>query len=183
MRIGCDLDGVIIDHRGHQSLLLREIGFDIPRQELYKDKIKKLLTPGQYKEFQNKLYGEMSLRANAVLGARKALLKLKADGHEVRIISRRNAGASFARQWLIEHGFSKVFSPDTIHFVKSDMGKEVLCQKLHVELYVDDLPGVLEILKTPAHKILLSHRPQQHPAATFTTNNWPDIVGHIKTLG
>lgn len=183
MRIGCDLDGVLVDHRNNQSFLLKRWGFEVPKQDLTKDKIKSLLNNEQYKKFTEELYGQMSLGAEEVAGAKQALSELSAHGHEIRIISRRNAGLSFALQWLREHRFFKFLPLGMVHFVKSNSEKEILCKQFNIKLQIDDTPEVLETLKTPAHKILLSRHISRHPAATFTCDNWPDILSYIKTLG
>ena len=176
MNIGCDLDGVIIDHCKNQRRLLKKRGFDMPLARISKEVIKRLLGPEEYRVFQQELYGEISREAEEVDGAKKGLEALISYGHEIRIISCRSENRNFALGWLRVHGFYALFKETRIHFVDADEKKEEICKMFSIKLHIDDSPKVLGGLYTPVYKILLSKTSSFCPVATHIVRNWPDLV-------
>lgn len=182
MNISCDLDGVIIDHKGNQQQLLWKYGFSIPRDDISRELIKSLLSPEEYLEFKEKIYEAMSAQAEEIAGARQVLQRLLGEGHAVSIISRRGRGKAQALAWLADRGFTKFLPESQIHFVDTNEEKEILCKKFNIDLHIDDLPEILEILKTPKHRILFSASIRKHHAATAVVKNWEELDNLFQTL-
>lgn len=179
MNLGFDLDGVIIDHADHKKALLTKRGFsDAAHFEHHE--IRNLLGDKEYKAFQNELYGRMSLYAPEIVGAKESLTRLKAAGHNLRIVSQRALGKDFAFQWLSDHGFQGHLFPDSaIHFVVTNEDKEIICRQFGIALHVDDSLSVLRILSTPQHRILFGYSGSIPPAATAVAPDWPSVERYI----
>ncbi len=177
MNIGCDLDGVIIDHRKNQRQLLLKRGFDIGEDKISKDLIESLLGPVDLERFKTELYDGMGLTAGEIKGAKEAVAHL-ASRHDFRIISKRK-NPELAIQWLGEHGFNRVLDQSRMHFVSENRDKDGVCREFKVELHIDDLPEVLEKLTAPQHKILFGAS-GPHPAATAVVENWDELLKYIE---
>jgi len=155
-RIGIDLDGVIIDHTPAKLHLAAGFGFVLEPWQTNTNLMKGFMPIERYRALQESLYGEMTLRAPAVSGAKESLTAAMDSGFEPHLISRRSAASvPFARDWLASHGFSGIFSEDRIHFCPSDAEKAVVCGHLSIASFVDDKLSVLMGLPPVARRILL----------------------------
>jgi len=196
MNIGCDLDGVIIDHSYNQALMLAERGFIIPREKLSKQKLKTLLTPEQYSSFKKELYDIRSLSAQEITGATDALQTITSLGHEIRIISRRDTSSAHALQWLDTHGILSIIPQSHIHFVQTYAQKEEVCRQYDIQIHIDDSPEVFELLRTPRHHILFDqfghHQGNKEKykavkeyfkhAQFISVRSWRDILNSLQHL-
>lgn len=181
MHMGTDLDGVIIDHTHNKRFLMEKRGFFLDDNELARESIQKYLTLEDYTIFKRELYDGMGMSAPPMPGAHAALTSLAAAGHELRLISRRKY-PRFAIEWLKQNGFYDFFGEARAHFVSIDDEKEHICREHGVELHIDDLPEVMEKLKTPRYRILFGYHEPTHPAATAVAKTWGDVVGYIALL-
>ena len=183
MNIGCDLDGVIIDHSYNQALMLAERGFIIPRRDITKQKLKELLTPEQYDMFKRELYDIRAHIAPQISGAFDALSRIASSGHNIRIISRRNISGAQALQWLDAHGFTSLIPIERIHFVRTYEEKEQICRKYDIELHIDDSPEVFDCLSTPAHRILFDPFGHHHfyPRVTLM-RSWKQALSYLDCI-
>jgi len=123
-RVGFDLDGVLADH------------------EENKEK-----TGGNKKIY----YGELSLTAGVIKGAKETVEELAKDC-ELFVISRRvPENREFARKWLEEH-FD--FPPENVFFVDKDEEKAEIIKKMGIGFFIDDRTEVLNAIKEPTKKFL-----------------------------
>lgn len=184
MNIGCDLDGVIIDHSYNQALMLAERRFIIPRTELSKQKLKKLLTPEEYINFKKELYDVRSLSAQEITGAVSTLREIASLGHKIRIISCRDISSAHALQWLDAHSIFSVIPPSRIHFVQTYAQKEDICRQYNVQTHIDDSPEVFEFLRTPRHRVLFDQfgHHQTNNQKHIPVRSWQDILDSLKRL-
>lgn len=180
MNIGCDLDGVIIDHSYNQALMLAERGFIVPRKDISKEKLKTLLTPAEYAVFKQELYDTRGFSAQEIDGALDALRTIASYGHIIRIISRRNKSSIQALQWIKYHGILSTIPQSHIHFVKTHEQKEKVCRMYNVTAHIDDSPEVFEALRTPPHRILFdpfSHH--DYNKQVTIARSWSDVLSFI----
>lgn len=177
MRIGCDLDGVIIDHHMNERRLVAKCGIVIPRGATARIDIKNLFSPAEYDEMRKELYGAYSIVASEVIGARRALKQLVRQGHDVRIISRRHPKSrQFARRWLSLHGFEIIIPASHIHFIAGGASKEALCKKFSIDVYVDDWDFELRHLVTPRVKVLFGSQLKKPFSGVIGVPTWSALA-------
>lgn len=184
MNIGCDLDGVIIDHSYNQALMLAERGFVIPRQDISKQKLKNLLTAQEYNIFKRELYDTRGQSGKEINGALSALHAITKQGHTIHIISRRDKSSAQAFQWIKAHGILSVIPQSHIHFVQTYQQKEDLCRIHAIVTHIDDSPEVFDALRTPRLRILFdpfAHHHYDHNVIT-TARSWNDILLYLKQI-
>lgn len=153
-KIGFDFDGVIIDHTMSKIKKAKEFGLDIKPHQTPSNRLKKIMDRKYYRQMQKYIYGSGTPEAPIVKGAGSALSLLKGFGHEMFIISRR--GHEFhvpALKWL-EKNLPGVFDLQKALFVEKDEGKDGLCQKFNIQVYIDDKVSVLEKIKSVDKKFL-----------------------------
>lgn len=184
MNIGCDLDGVIVDHSYNEVMMLAERGIHIVRENITKKILKQLLAMEQYYQFKQELYNTRAGTADEIEGAFNALQKIVLLGNTVHIISRRNQSGKQALQWLDAHGFFSFIPQDHIHFVSAYNDKEGVCRRYNIDLHIDDSPEVFDVLFTPRHRILFDplsrHRDQKNVLFAQSWDDIPDIIAHAQ---
>ncbi|GEM_PF-4587463 len=180
MNIGCDLDGVIIDHSYNEALMLAECGIMIPRADITKQWLKEFFTPEQYELFKQELYDFRSSAAQEIEGALRSLHALTYAGHTIRIISRRIQSNDQALQWLDVHGYLAFIPREQIYFVHTYEDKETICRQQEINVHIDDSPEVFDALRTPRLRILFDpfsqHQNQQN---IFPARSWTDVLSII----
>ena len=180
MNIGCDLNGVIIDHSSNQALMLAECGIVIPRAEITRQWLKEFFTPEQYDLFKQELYDVRSSVAKEIQGALHALYALTYAGHTIRIISRMNKSSNQGLQWLDAHGYLAFIPREQIHFVSTYEDKETICRQWGIDALIDDSPEVFDVLRTPHLRILFDpfcyHQDQQN---IFLAQSWAGVLSII----
>ncbi|HTM68099.1 MAG TPA: hypothetical protein VL426_02265, partial [Candidatus Binatia bacterium] len=68
LRIGIDLDGVLIDHREHKRKLAEEYGFALEPWQSNSNVLRKFVPEDVYRSMQEALYGQLTRVAPAVAG-------------------------------------------------------------------------------------------------------------------
>lgn len=180
MNIGCDLDGVIVDHSYNEVIMLAERGIHIVRENITKKILKQLLAPEQYYQFKQELYNTRADTADEIEGAFNALQKIVLRGNTVHIISRRNQSGKQACQWLDAHGFFSFIPPEQIHFVSAYKDKEDVCRLYNIDLHIDDSPEVFDVLRTPRYRILFDPLSQhRNKKNVLFARSWHDILNII----
>ncbi len=151
-RIGIDLDGVIIDHREHKRMLAEEYGFALEPWQTNSN-IMRQHVPGEvFDTMQTDLYGSLTRKAPAVAGALQLLPSLKA---EVYIVSSRRAGSiRHAQDWLLSHRVYDSVPAERIFFCGTDGEKRGYCDRLGIDLFLDDKISVLEGLGAKTKRVL-----------------------------
>lgn len=183
MNIGCDLDGVIIDHSYNQALMLAQRGFIVPRQDISKQKLKTILTPEEYTVFKQELYDTRGQSGKEIHGALDALRTLTAQGNTIRIISRRDKSSAQALQWIETHGVFSFIPQSHIHFVQTYKQKEDLCRTHAIAAHIDDSPEVFAVLRTPRLRILFDPFAHYHyDNNVITARSWDDILLCLKQI-
>ena len=193
MRIGLDFDNTIACYDSAIARLAENM-FDLPshlpRTKLgVRDYLRGQGRESDWTIFQGELYGPGMQYAEVYQGALETMLLLSAEGHELFIISHRSktpyAGPSYdlheaARCWvkqrLQSHG---LFSKDQVYFLESKNEKVRMIGMLGCELFLDDLPEVLEDADFPlsTRGILFAPDSRKKPSSThFTTSGqWTSL--------
>lgn len=156
VKIGLDLDGVIIDHTQNKIKTATELGFSVTAKETTSSKFLKAKMPDEaYMELQSRTYDEMSPTAPPIPGAIKSIKELHNRGFELFIISRRKIPGP-AVDWLQRYGILDIIPKEKIFFVKKDDQKEKIAQKLKLDIILDDQCKVLKELKSVKHTIFFN---------------------------
>lgn len=135
-RIGFDLDGVLADHAKNRKKTTKSLGLKENSEEV--------------KEI---IYGELSLTAGVIKGAKKAVRTLDKDFELFVISRRRQKHGRYAMAWLKEN-FN--FSPKNIFFVDKKKDKADVVKKLGVGFFIDDDASVLGLIPDNVKKFLFT---------------------------
>ena len=152
LRIGIDLDGVMIDHRGHKRRLAEEYGFALEPWQTNSNVMGRYLPEDVYRPLQESLYTRLTREAPPVAGALERLPEIKA---EVYIISARRADSiRFAQDWLVSHRIYDFVPAERIYFCGNDEEKRGYCDRLGIDMFLDDKVRVLEALSGRTKRVL-----------------------------
>jgi len=152
LRIGIDLDGVLIDHREHKRKLAEEYGFALEPWQSNSNVLRKFVPEDVYRSMQEALYGQLTRVAPAVAGCLEQLPHLKA---ELYIVSARRADTiRFAQDWLVSHRIYDFVPAERIYFCGNDEEKRGYCDRLAIDMFLDDKVSVLEALSGRTRRVL-----------------------------
>lgn len=156
IKIGIDLDGVVIDHTENKIKAARELGFSVTAKETTSSKFLKAKMPDEtYKALQRRVYDEMSSTAPPIPQALESIRELHNRGFELFIISRRKIPGP-AVDWLRRYGVLEIIPKEKVFFVKEDHQKERIAQKLKIDILIDDQHKVLKELKSVKHVVFFN---------------------------
>jgi len=152
LRVGIDLDGVIIDHRHHKCLLARERGLELEPWQANSNLMKQFVPGDVYEAIQAPLYSRLTPAAPPVEGALEYLPLLQA---EVYIVSaRRPETIRYAQEWLLKHRVYDIVPADRVFFCGSGAEKRGYCERLGLSVFLDDRLNFLEMLPPQTRKVL-----------------------------
>jgi hypothetical protein len=187
MKIGLDLDGVIIDHASSKILKAKELGYNIKPCETLTHLIKKILTPEHYKELQTYIYGRASLNAPAMESAIEYIKKIASE-NEIFIISCRNisdGGDKLGLEWLKKNAVLNHITKEKIFFVPHDdvYAKNVAAKKLGIEIYLDDQLKILKEMSNVKTRVLFDQYDVSSPSLPyFKVISWPEFADFVRKL-
>ena len=198
MRIGIDFDNTIACYDSAIAKLAEEM-FDlpdlVPRTKLgVRDYLRIKDREIEWTAFQGELYGPGMRYAYAYEGAIETMLELSALSHELFIVSHRSkkpyAGPPYdlhaaARAWLKETAQSQgLFTNDQVFFLESRDEKVQMIKELSCDIFLDDLPEVLEAAEFPmtTRGILFAPDGPKKKALTkhVTISQWTSLLALIK---
>lgn len=154
IRIGFDFDGVIIDHSESKVQKAQEFGFNIKLHQIPSDRLKKIINREYYRRIQEFIYGPGTPQAPIIAGADKILKAIKRMGYEMFIISRRHQEHRLKALSWINRNLPGIFNKQKILFTEKDIDKDKICQKLDIQVYIDDKITVLQELNSVPERIL-----------------------------
>lgn len=150
-RIGIDLDGVLIDHREHKRKLAGEYGIALENWQTNANVIRQHVPPEMLRALQTELYGPMTREAPPAAKALQHLSELKA---EIFIMSARRVDTiRHAQDWLVKHRVYDVVPAERIFFCTDDE-KRGYCERLGIDMFIDDKVNVLELLGAKTKRVL-----------------------------
>jgi len=198
MRIGLDFDNTIACYDVAIAKLSEEM-FElpalVPRTKLgVRDYLRMQDREIEWTAFQGELYGPGMRHAQVYDGAIDTMLALRAKGHEMFIVSHRSktpyAGHQYdlhaaARAWLKVTIQSKgLFDDEQVFFLETKDQKVRMINELGCELFLDDLPEVLEAAEFPKSTRGILFAPEgvrEKTTTKYTTiSQWKSLPALLK---
>lgn len=169
MRIGFDLDGVILDHTSQKISFASERGWPLKPFQTHSDRMDDYLPPAVARDLKQILYQTVS--APLFFGVRETLQMLTQQKLDFWLISRRREPNAAITNLKYHQLWPKKFSEKNTYFVDSDQTKRLVAQKLDLTHYIDDAITVLRLLDNIPHRILMD--PED------SLKNWPDYLDFL----
>lgn len=179
--LGCDLDGVIIDHTASKILLARKFDLNIIKSQTHGEKLSQLLG-SRYAEFKHDLYDnpKIALASPMMPGAKKVLQLFCKAGVRFAAISRRSKNFSISITTLHRYGlWPDIFNEQNTFFVQNKEGKNIKAAELGISHFIDDEPEVLEQLTSVKIKYLFDPHDILVGQEYIHIRSWPELVNHI----
>jgi hypothetical protein len=182
MRLGLDLDGVIIDHTDNKIAIAKKFGFSLSREQTAADAMKSIIPTPVRREIQKLLYDnkEWSLGAPLVPGAIEALREIKENKVPFFLISRRKVPAKAIELLEIHNLWPTFFNQQNTFFVIEPEEKEVRTKEIGISHYVDDETDILDIIKTPSKKFLFDYLGIQKNSAYPIIRSWQELLEKLR---
>lgn len=180
LKVGVDIDGVLVDHVKAKMWKAKALGYGIKPHQTHSVILKKILSRPDYEKLQRYIYGKQTLEMPAVRSALRGF-KYLTQCADAYVISRRKTEKN-PRLWFrknIPH-----FPQKRIFFVKKDVDKDTVAKRLGINIFIDDLLSVLKALPSVRHRFLLD------PARVYTrvprkitvVRSWDDFLKRVKRL-
>ena len=188
MKIGIDFGDVIADqNKARRDILISCFKVrSVPEGELTRKVLVggRIITDQQYSVMKRLLYhsqvdGVENL--SPVLNSIEGLAALRRDGHQVSIVSKRYGhAAELAMFWLAQKRLSIPFY-ESKHRLRED--KRETCERLSLDVFLDNDPAELADLATIPHRFLLTRYPYiEVPEGIIGVNSWERFYGHVRNL-
>ena len=188
LKIGLDLDGVIIDHTINKIKLAKQKGYFLKSAQTSSNVMKKFMPLNIYRAIQKGIYGKEGLSSKQMKNAKKILRKMIKTFPVPCIISRRGIKKNqvkFAIQWLKKNNFFLLLDQKRIFFVNTDVAKNTLCKKLGINVYLDDKIKVLNTLPSIKYHVLFDlygHYYKSPPPNIKVVKSWPEFYKYLQGL-
>ena len=192
MKIGIDLDGVVIDSettfRTYEELydLLVLKGNNLIDREEPKFQSRYNWTKEQQKDFTDKFFLQVSKESNLMSGFVAAYKYLKEQGHEFVVITARGLTPDGNFMKEMEDDAKRVLNEQNIVFDKYYWGqgdKLDVCQKENIDIMIDDDWRIIERLSSNNIKTLYFRdtnlKKIKENKFVKEVNNWGDICRYI----
>ena len=192
MKIGIDLDGVVIDSettfRTYEELydLLVLKGNNLIDREEPKFQARYNWTKEQQKDFTDKFFLQVSKESNLMSGFVAAYKYLKEQGHEFVVITARGLTLDGNFMKEMEDDAKRVLNEQNIVFDKYYWGqgdKLDVCQKENIDIMIDDDWRIIERLSSNNIKTLYFRdtnlKKIKENKFVKEVNNWGDIYRYI----
>lgn len=192
MKIGIDLDGVVIDSettfRTYEELydLLVLKGNNLIDREEPKFQARYNWTKEQQKDFTDKFFLQVSKESNLMSGFVAAYKYLKEQGHEFVVITARGLTPDGNFMKEMEDDAKRVLNEQNIVFDKYYWGqgdKLDVCQKENIDIMIDDDWRIIERLSSNNIKTLYFRdtnlKKIKENKFVKEVNNWGDICRYI----
>lgn len=195
MKIGIDLDGVVIDSettfRTYEELydlaILKENNL-IDREEP-KFQARYNWTKEQQKDFTDKFFLQISKESNLMSGFIGAYNYLKEQGHEFVVITARGLRTDGTFMKEMEDDAKRVLNENNIIFDKYYWGqadKLNVCKKENVDVMIDDDWKIIEKLSSNNIRTLYFRdtnlKKLEENKYIKEVNNWGDICRYISEI-
>lgn len=138
---------------------------------------------------QGEVYGLRIADADQTQGMYSALMELKERGYKLKIVSHKTKypikGEKYdlhkgALNWLIKNKFLNKnglnFKKEDIFFESSKNAKIERIYKENCDVYIDDLPEILNLINPKIERILYKAKEDSKKYAFKTMHSWSDLV-------
>jgi len=197
MIVGLDFDNTIVCY--DQAIVklsqsITDLPSSISRNKLgLRDHLRATGREGEWTAFQGTLYGPGMELAEPFEGALETMLQMSADGHRLVIISHRSrypyAGPLYdlhtaARTWVAQRLqslglFSSTLDHENaVNFLETREEKIAMIGKLACDVFLDDLPEVLNDEHFPSRTMPVLFDPTREHVAkanTYLLNDWQHL--------
>ena len=204
MIIGLDFDNTIVCY--DQAILklsqsIPDLPSSVSRTKLgLRDYLRSTGRESEWTAFQGTLYGPGMEHAEPFDGALETMLQMVAEGHNLVIISHRSrhpyAGPphdlhAAARTWVAQRlqslglFLSKLDHASAVNFLETRERKIAKISELKCDVFVDDLPEVLNDEHFPSRTTPVLFDPTSEHIAkanTYSSNGWHDLPGILADL-
>jgi hypothetical protein len=151
-KIGIDLDGVLINHGPAKLELAARYGIELEPWQTNTNVIRRFVPDAVYLKMQSELYGPLTPSAPIMPGAFEALAALDADFH---IVSSRHAESiRHVQTWLMRNRLYDIVPAERIYFCGTGEDKRAHCERLGLQVFLDDKLAVLEALPGGIERVL-----------------------------
>lgn len=206
MHIGIDFDNTLVDYSGVFYAVANELGWltDNGANALpvgqSKNAVKAFFISRQqeprWTELQGLVYGKYILQAKPYPGALEVLSQLKQQGHQLSLISHKTRYPFIgepvdlhqsARNWLQANQLldspSAPFAEHSVFFNERKQDKIARIASEQCELFLDDLPEILQHADFPSDCQGVLFAPELTEAATTdAVSSWQQFYSHyVKT--
>lgn len=182
VRLGIDLDGVVIDHRAHKLRLARERGYDLEPWQANTNLMGRYLPREAYAAIQRELYGPLTLQAPSVPGAVEGLAAL--SGEPYIVTAREAASRVIVRQWLDQHGVEESVPPGRVIFCADGEEKGSHCLRLGLGVFLEDKLSYLRRTPKTALRVLLDEDAVADlldvEPDIVVVRSWPEFVALVR---
>lgn len=185
-RIGLDFDGVIVDHAQNKVRVALKFGIKLAPWETPASIMRTKIDPATYNEIQSIIYDdpEVALTPPLMYGIESCLARLKELGLPTFLIS-RNPSVDTVIKLLEKHDlWEKYFNEGNVVFAKDKIGKDAEARRLNIDVYLDDEPEVLTLMRSVPHRFLID------PFGVCPRNDkiytkvwtWPEFLHKVQSL-
>jgi len=159
VRIGIDFDNTIINYHNVFHSLACEHGYLTEFVAKNKENVKQAILEKYgndmpWQKLQSIAYGKAIFQAKAFEGALSVFQELKAQGHQLFIVSHKSETShydptvqlrSFALQWLKSNNFvdEKLIDNSSLYFLETLDKKITTISELNLDIFIDDLDKVI----------------------------------------
>jgi hypothetical protein len=193
MKIGIDLDNTIICYDELFVLVAREEGYDCNQATTKKDIKSWFHSNDMYDVFtriQGLVYGKYIDRANLFKGVKACFTNWRSDQHKLYIVSHKTKYPVLGEKINLRETAAKYLHNSSIlnqdivpisnlFFEDTAALKLARISKLQLDLFIDDLPSILENVAFPTFtdKILFDPLHQNHGYSyDLIASNWLEIA-------
>jgi phosphoglycolate phosphatase-like HAD superfamily hydrolase len=156
IRIGFDMDGVLIDHTESKLVMAKSLGFELTKEQTPSQIMRSVLPKETWERIEPILFydPQYAFISQIMPGALEVLKSLRKDSIPIFIISRRKK-PSVAVEFLKMKGlWPHFFSEKNCSFVTHPHEKNAEAEKFGLTHYIDDEPTVLGSLTNVPNKFL-----------------------------
>lgn len=182
MRLGLDLDGVIIDHTDNKIAIAKKFGFSLSKEETSANAMKSIIPTPVRREIQQLLYDDKRwfLKAPLVPGTIEALREIKERGIPFFLISRRKIPAKATELLEFLGLWPDFFNSKNANFVIEPEEKEIRAKEIGISHYVDDETDILNVMVTPSKKFLFDYLGAQRESVYPIIRSWKELLEKLK---
>jgi hypothetical protein len=201
MKIGLDFDNTIVCYNQAIALLAEDffdLPIEIPRTKLgLRDYLRAEDRESDWTAFQGELYGPGMRYAKPFEGAISTMQQLIVKGHELAIVSHRSrhpyAGPQYdlhlaAHNWITDHlSPCEIFDEQSknTYFMETLSGKLKKIADIRCDIFVDDLPAVLDSTEFPGSTLGILFDPAAIKYENPRINrigDWPSLFSFLNKL-
>jgi hypothetical protein len=156
LKIGFDMDGVILDNADSKIKVARKLGFTIKLSHTPAEILRKMMPQIVWEEFQSILYNHPSFAFSTPLmrGAKNVIAGLKARNIPIYLISRRKL-PEIASKVLEKHSlWPQYFNEKNSFFVDRATDKNKQAAKLGLTHFIDDELANISVLSKVPNRFL-----------------------------